>query len=413
MQKRQAGLGFIFVTLFLDILGLGLIVPILPKFIETFTNNNIESASTVYGLLVAAYALMQFLFSPVLGSLSDQYGRRTVILISLLGAGIDYLVLAAAPNLWWLFVGRIISGVTSANITAATAYIADISPPEQRAKNYGLVGMAFGLGFILGPALGGLLGSYSLRLPFIVVAGITLLNALYGYFILPESLKPENRRPFSWARANPVGSLKVINSYPIVFALAIVIVLAALAQNILHAIWVLYTGYRYGWGPRDVGVSLAIVGLATALVQGGLIGPIVKKIGEQRAVLIGLSVNAIAFTLYGLAPYPWLFYVIPFFGAFGALAQPSAQAIITKNIKANEQGTIQGAIVSLTSLTSIIAPLIATNVFRYFISDAAPFLLPGASFFVAAFLLVLAVSYAIRTFARFSAFTDMAMSGGR
>jgi len=253
MRKRQAGLGFIFVTLFLDIMGLGLIVPVLPKLIESFTANNIGSASTIYGWMIALYALMQFLFAPVLGSLSDQYGRRAVILISLTGAGFDYLLLAFAPSLWWLFVGRLVAGVTSSNITAATAYIADISSPEQRAKNFGLVGMAFGLGFILGPAIGGVLGGVNLRLPFLVVAGITLINALYGYFILPESLKPENRRPFSWSRANPIGSLRVIKNYPLVLSLAVVIVLAALAQSVLHAIWVLYTSYRYGWGPAGVG----------------------------------------------------------------------------------------------------------------------------------------------------------------
>lgn len=412
MQKRQAGLGFIFVTLFLDIMGIGLIVPVLPKLIESFTENNIATASTTYGLMVALYALMQFLFAPILGSLSDQYGRRAVILISLIGAGLDYLLLAVAPTLWWLYLGRVIAGVTAANLTAATAYIADVSPPETRAKNFGLVGMAFGLGFILGPVLGGLLGNINLRLPFWVVAAITLLNALYGYFILPESLKPENRRPFSWSRANPIGSLKIIKNYPIVLALAVVILLAGLAQNILHAIWVLYTGYRYGWGPAGVGVSLAIVGLSSALVQGGLIGPIVKKVGEQRAMLIGLSVNAIAFTLYGLASQSWMFYIIPFFGAFGALAQPSAQAIITKHVHANEQGATQGAIASLTSLTGVVGPLLATGVFRYFISDAAPILLPGASFFVATFLLLLAIAHAIRTFTRFSTHeSSTALSG--
>jgi len=402
MRKRQAGLGFIFITLFLDIMGIGLIVPVLPKLIESFTNNDIANASTVYGVFVAVYALMQFVFAPVLGTLSDQYGRRVVILISLTGAGLDYLLLAFAPSLWWFFVGRIIAGVTASNLTAVTAYIADISAPEDRAKNFGLVGMAFGLGFILGPAIGGLLGSADLRLPFLVVAGITLLNALYGYFILPESLAPENRRPFTWARANPIGSLRAIRTYPVVLGLAIVIVLSGLAQNALQTVWVLYTGYRYGWGPADVGISLAIVGLSAALVQGGLIGPIVKKLGEQRAIMVGLAISALTFTLYGLAPVAWLFYVIPFIGAFGAISQPSAQALITKSVQANEQGSVQGAIASLTSLTGVVGPLIATGVFRYFIGDTAPFLLPGAPFFVGALLQIVAVFFAARTFARFA-----------
>ncbi|MEZ4732302.1 MAG: TCR/Tet family MFS transporter [Caldilineaceae bacterium] len=403
MQKRQAGLGFIFITLFLDILGIGLIVPVLPKLIESFTENNIGSASTVYGLMVALYALMQFLFAPVLGSLSDQYGRRAVILISLTGAGFDYLLLAFAPNLWWLFVGRIVAGITASNLTAVTAYIADISSPEDRAKNFGLVGMAFGLGFILGPAIGGLLGSTDLRLPFLVVAGITLLNALYGYFILPESLKPEHRRPFSWQRANPIGSLAAIKQYPVVFRLAIVIVLAGLAQNALQTVWVLYTGYRYNWGPGDVGLSLAVVGLSAAIVQGGLIGPIVRTLGEQRAILIGLTINALSFALYGLAPHAWMFYVIPFIGAFSAIFQPSAQSLITRSVQANEQGAVQGAIASLTSLTGVAGPIISTQVFRYFISDGAPFLLPGAPFFVGVLFLLFAVFFATRTFARFAA----------
>jgi len=406
MRKRQASLGFIFVTLFLDILGIGLIVPVLPKLIESFfveSSNSIANASTIYGLMVAVYALMQFLFAPVLGSLSDQYGRRAVILISLTGAGFDYLLLAFAPNLWWLFVGRVVAGITASNLTAVTAYIADISSPEDRAKNFGLVGMAFGLGFILGPAVGGWLGSFNLRLPFLVVAVITLLNALYGYLILPESLKPENRRPFSWGRANPIGSLVAIKQYPVVLALAFVIVLAGVAQNALQTIWVLYTDYRYSWGPGDVGISLAVVGLSAAIVQGGLIRPIVKTLGEQRAILIGLTINAISFTLYGLAPYAWMFYVIPFFGAFSAIFQPSAQAIITKSVQPNEQGAVQGAIASLTSLTGIVGPLVSTNVFRFFISDEAPFLLPGAPFFVGTLFLAAAVFFAARTFARFAA----------
>ena len=402
MKKRQAGLGFIFVTLFLDIMGIGLIVPVLPQLIESFTANDIGNASTIYGLFVAIYALMQFVFAPVLGTLSDQYGRRAVILISLMGASLDYLLLAFAPTLWWLFVGRIIAGITASNLTAVTAYIADISAPENRAKNFGLVGMAFGLGFILGPAIGGLLGSANLRLPFLVVAGITLLNALYGYFILPESLAPENRRPFSWARANPIGSLRAIRVYPVVLGLAAMIVLSGLAQNALQTVWVLYTDYRYGWGPGEVGISLAVVGLSAAIVQGGLIGPIVKKLGEQRAILTGLAVSSLTFILYGLAPQAWMFYVIPFVGAFGAIAQPSAQALITKSVKANEQGAVQGAIASLTSLTGVVGPLISTNVFRYFIGDSAPILLPGAPFFVGSLFQVLAIILAARVFARFA-----------
>ncbi|HMN28775.1 MAG TPA: TCR/Tet family MFS transporter, partial [Caldilineaceae bacterium] len=371
MRQRRASLGFIFVTLFLDIMGIGLAVPVLPKLIESFTNNDIASASSVYGLLVAVYALMQFIFAPILGSLSDQYGRRPVILLSLLGSGLDYLLLAFAPTLGWLFVGRIIAGITAANITSVTAYIADISPPEDRARNFGLIGAAFGLGFILGPVLGGILGSINLRLAFLVVAGITLVNFLYGLLVLPESLSPEHRRGFSWARANPAGSLAALGRYPIVPSLTAVIVLAGLAQNSLQSIWVLYTDYRFDWGPREVGFSLAVVGLAAVIVQGGLTGPIVAKLGEPRAILFGLSISALSYFLYGFAGEAWMFYVIPFFSALGFVSGPSAQALISRAVGADEQGAVQGALASLTSLTGVVGPLLATGVFRYFIGENA------------------------------------------
>lgn len=399
VSKRQASLGFIFVTLFLDVMGLGLIIPVLPKLVESFAGGEAE-ASRIFGLMVAVYAAMQFLFAPILGSLSDKYGRRSVILISLTGAGIDYLLLAFAPNLTWLFIGRIIAGITAANITAVTAYIADISPPEKRAQNFGLVGMAFGLGFIAGPMLGGLLGNIGLRIPFLVVAGITLLNALYGFFVLPESLKPENRREFSWARANPVGSLAGLGRYPIVLGLAGVTVLSGLAQNALQSIWVLYTGHRFNWDAGDVGISLAVVGLSAAIVQGGLTGRIVPKMGERRAIIYGLGLSAIANMLYGLANQGWMMYVIPFLGALAFIAGPSTQSLISKSVKPNEQGSTQGAITSLLSLTGVVGPIIATNVFSYFIGENAPLELPGASFFLGALFSLCAMFLAQWLFAR-------------
>ncbi len=398
-NKREPSLSFIFVTILLDVLGLGLIIPVFPKLIESFTGN-IESASSELGILVAVYALMQFLFAPILGSLSDRYGRRPIILLALLGAGLDYLVLAFAPNLVWLFVGRVISGITSANITTATAYIADVSPPEKRAQNFGMLGVAFGVGFIIGPALGGLLGNVGLRVPFLVVAGTTLLNVLYGYFVLPESLKPENRRPFSWANANPIGSLSGLGRYPIVLALASTIVLASLAQNALQSTWVLYTGYRYNWGTSEVGISLAVVGLGFAIVQGGLTGRIVPKLGERRALLIGLGISAISFFLYGLAPFGWMMYAISLFSALGGIAGPSAQSILTQNVLPNEQGGIQGALTSLNALTGVVGPLIATNVFRFFISEGSPIHLPGAAFFLGALLTLIGLVLAIGAFRR-------------
>ncbi len=403
MNQREPKLGFIFVTLLLDILGLGLIIPVLPKLIESFTDNNIQQAAQTFGIMLAVYALMQFLFAPLLGSLSDKYGRRPVILISLLGSGLDYLLLYFAPSLGWLFVGRIIAGITAANITTATAYIADISPPEKRAQNFGIVGAAFGVGFVAGPAIGGLLGDVGLRLPFLVVACITLLNWLYGYFVLPESLKLENRRPFSWASANPIGSLAQLRRYPLVLALASTIVLTSLAQNSLQSTWALYTEHRFHWGTREVGLSLTVVGLAAGLVQGGFIRQIVPRLGERRSLLVGLAITVVSFVLYGLAPVGWVMYIIPFFGAFGGIAQPSAQSIITGAVGADEQGMIQGAIGSLNALTGVFGPLIATNAFGYFSSERAPIYLPGAAFFIGASFIAVGIVLAVNTFRRLPA----------
>jgi MFS transporter, DHA1 family, tetracycline resistance protein len=399
MLKAQPRMGFIFVTLFLDVVGLGIIIPVLPKLIETLMQNDLGSASSMYGILIAVYALMQFLFAPVLGSLSDQFGRRPVILISLLGGGIDYLVMGFAPSIEWLLVGRVISGLTSANFTAVSAYIADVSPPEKRAQNFGMLGAAFGLGFIVGPAIGGLLGNVGLRVPFFVVAGISLLNTLYGFFVLPESLAPQNRRRFDWKRGNPVGSLLDIRRYPTVLSLAFVIFLSGLGQNILQSIWVLYTGFRYNWGPGEVGISLAVVGFSALLVQIFLIGRIVTRLGEARALIFGLIISIISFTLYGLAPFGWMFYVIPFFGALSFVANPSAQAIVSKSILPSEQGAVQGSLTSILSLTGIIGPLIATSVFRYFISPEAPVILPGAPFFLGAIFTLISLFVAGRAFA--------------
>ena len=399
MNQREPKLSFIFITLLLDVLGLGLIIPVLPKLIESFTGD-IESASSTFGIFIAVYALMQFLFAPVLGSLSDKYGRRPIILISLLGAGLDYLLLAFAPSLGWLFVGRVISGITSANITTATAYIVDVSPPEKRAQNFGLLGVAFGIGFIVGPAIGGLLGNVGLHIPFLVVAGITLLNVLYGYFVLPESLKPENRRPFSWARANPVGSLIGLGRYPIALALASTIVLTSLAQNALQSTWVLYTGYRFNWGTTEVGISLAVVGLTAGLVQGGLIGQIVPRLGERRSLLLGLAISALSFTFYGLASAGWMMYAITMISSIGGIAGPSAQSIMTQSVKANEQGAVQGALTSLNALTGVVGPLLATNVFRFFISESAPIKLPGAPFFLGTLFILIGILLAVNTFRR-------------
>ncbi|MFM2125445.1 MAG: hypothetical protein RL328_1896, partial [Acidobacteriota bacterium] len=376
---RQPALVFIFITLFLDILGIGLIVPILPKLVETLQGGSVAAASHTYGLLAALYGLMQFICSPLLGSLSDRFGRRPVILASLFGSGLDYLLLAFAPNLTWFFIGRLIAGVTGANFSAATAYIADISPPEKRAANFGIIGAAFGLGFIAGPALGGWLGNDNLRMPFFAAAGLTLLNWLYGLFVLPESLKPENRSQFSWRRANPVGALLALQRYPVVFGLTGTCFLMNLAHQVFPSTWVLYTGYRYGWTPKQTGLSLALVGLTAAIVQGGLTRAVIPKLGERRAASLGLGISAVCLIAYGLATEGWMAYAIIAAGSLSGIAGPSVQGLISRSVGPDEQGAVQGSLNSLASIAGVIGPPLATGLFGYFISAAAPMKLPGAA----------------------------------
>lgn len=397
-MARKPALGFIFVTLVLDILGIGLIIPILPKLVEELGGGGIEKATKMYGWLTALYSLMQFLFAPLLGSLSDRFGRRPIILASLFGAGLDYFLLAFAPNLTWFFVGRIIAGITGANFAAATAYIADISPPEKRAANFGLIGAAFGLGFIIGPLLGGVLGGYDLRLPFFVAAGLNLLNWLYGLFVLPESLAPENRRKFSWAVSNPIGSLLALKKHPVVFGLAESFFLFNLSHQVYPSIWVLYTSYRYEWTPTQTGLSLAIVGVMAAIVQGGLTRVIVKKFGEVKTVLYGFSIFTIAYICYGLAPKGWMVYVVIVFGSLGGVTGPAIQGLISRNVGADEQGGVQGSLTSLVSITGIIGPPLMTGLFGYFIGKDAPFILPGVAFFFSAALIIVALYLAAVSF---------------
>jgi MFS transporter, DHA1 family, tetracycline resistance protein len=383
MSRRQPAVIFIFITLFLDIFGIGVIVPILPKLVEQLQGGNVEAASHAVGWLGALYALMQFIFSPVLGSLSDRFGRRPVILLSLLGSGLDYLLLAWAPTLWWLYIGRIISGITAANFSAASAYIADVTPPEKRAAGFGLIGAAFGLGFIAGPAIGGLLGQYGLRVPFLVAAGITLLNFIYGYFVLPESLKPENRRDFHWSSVHPIKALTALSRWPVVMSLAGTHFFINVAHNIYPSLWVLYTGARYGWGSREVGLSLSAVGIMAAIVQAGLAGKIISKIGEKAGVVLGLVAMGLALAAYGFATEGWMIYVIIVLGAVGGIGTPAAQAIITKSAPANEQGAVQGALNSLTSMAGILGPILWTWIFAYSIRPESRLHFPGLAFVLA------------------------------
>ena len=397
MQDRKAAMPFILITVMLDMIGIGLIIPVLPKLVTTMYGGSISDGSYMFGWFVAAYALMQFIFSPILGNLSDRYGRRPIILISLLGAGLDYLLMALSPNLKWLFVGRVIAGISGANISAANAYIADVSAPEDRARNFGMIGACFGVGFIIGPALGGLLGAYGLRVPFIVAACLNLLNWLYGFFVLPESLSGEYRRPFDWKRANPFASLAQLGKYPVVLGLTATIALERLAHDTLPATWVLYTTYRFNWSEFDNGLSLALVGIVYAIVQGGLTGHIVAKLGERKAIIYGLMIGSMTFLAYGLSTRSWMLYAAIVFGSIGGIAGPAIQSVITKMVPGSEQGAVQGIIASIQSVVAILGPLMATNLFGYFTSSSAPLKLPGAAFLGASLLVAAAALMAVRS----------------
>ncbi len=397
MRNRTApALVFIFITLLIDVTGLGIIIPVFPKLIEQLIHGNISQAAHWGGLLTSSYALVQFLFSPVLGGLSDRFGRRPVLLFSLFGFGLDYILQGFAPTIGWLFLGRIVAGITGASFTTATAYIADISPPEKRAQNFGLVGAAFGVGFILGPALGGFLGQFGPRVPFFVSAGLTLLNFLYGFFILPESLAPEKRRPFEWRRANPVSSLMRLGKYPVILGLVASLVLIYIAGFAVQGTWTFYTMEKFKWDEKTVGLSLAAIGVSFAIVQGGLSRIIIPKLGQQRSVYVGMLFSAIGFALFALANQSWMMFAFMAVYAMGGIAGPSVQGIISNQVPDNEQGELQGALTSLTSTTSIFGPFIMTNLFSYFTSASAPVYLPGAPFLLGSVLILISAILARR-----------------
>jgi DHA1 family tetracycline resistance protein-like MFS transporter len=394
---RGAAVAFIFVTILLDMLTLGLIAPILPKLVESFVDNDTAQAARIFGLFGTAWALMQFLFSPVLGALSDRFGRRPVVLLSNFGLALDYVLMALAPSLIWLFVGRLISGITSASVSTAFAYIADVTPPKKRAAVFGKIGVAFGAGFILGPAIGGLLGGMDPRLPFWVAAGLSFANTLYGLLILPESLPKARRSPFRWRRANPFGALHLLRSDRVLEGLSVVNFIAQLAHVVLPSTFVLYATYRYGWDPTTVGLTLAMVGLCTMAVQGAAIGPIVQHFGERRALLFGLGCGAAGFLIFGGAPSGKLFWLgIPVM-AFWGVAGAATQALMTRRVASDQQGQLQGATSSVQSVSQMVGPFLFTMTFAYFIGAQAPLNLPGAPFFLAAALLLLALVVAART----------------
>lgn len=395
--KRTPALGFIFVTLLIDVIGLGIIIPVMPKLISELTGDSISDASRDGGWLLFAYAAMQFVCAPVIGGLSDRYGRRPVLLASLFGFGIDYLFLAFAPTLAWLYVGRVIAGIMGASFTTGAAYIADISTPEKRAQNFGLLGAAFGLGFIVGPVLGGLLGQFGTRVPFMAAAGFSLLNWLYGYFILPESLQPENRRDFQWSRANPVGSLINLKRYPVIYGLIVSLALLFVASHAVQSNWSFFVIEKFGWTEAQIGYSLGAVGLLSAVVQGYLIRFILPKLGQKRGVYVGLLLYTVGFVLYAFATEGWMMYVFMVPYILGSIAGPSLQGIISTQVAPNEQGEMQGALTSLQSLTSIIGPPLMTNLFSAFTGPNAPMYMPGAPMLMAGVLTLISTFLARRS----------------
>ena len=398
--RSKAAVPFILVTLFLDVLGIGIVIPVLPGLVSSFVGGDASAAAPWYAALATVYAVMQFLFAPLLGALSDRFGRRSVILAALFAYGLDYLLLAFAPSLAWLFVGRVVAGITGASITAANAYIADVSTAEDRARNFGLVGVAFGLGFIVGPALGGLLGGFGLRVPFFAAAAVVLLNAVYGIFVLPESLPPEKRRPFSWRRASPLGGIAALRAYPLVAGMAVAFLFLSVAQRGLETVFVLYTDYRFAWGPVQNGLALALVGVMAAVVQGGLVRPAVARFGERRVVLIGIGFSVLGNVGYGLADRGWLLLTVLVVASLGGIAGPAIQGLIAGAVPSNEQGSVQGSLTSLLSGSAIVAPILSGASFAAFSGEGARLDLPGAPFFLGAILLAVAWWWIVRTFRR-------------
>lgn len=395
MRGHAASVRFILITLVIDALGFGLVVPIVPSLVLKLSGRSVSGASMWVGLLLAAFALMQFVCAPILGGLSDRFGRRPVLLISLSGICANYLLLGWAPSLTWLFLGRLIAGATAANAATATAYIADVTPPQKRAGQLGLIGAMFGVGFVVGPALGGVLGAYGLRLPFFAAAGLAGCNVLYGLFVLPESLPPARRRPFNWRHANPVGSLQVVLANRDLARLAIAWGSIWFALGALQSTFVLANEARFGWGTRQNGMALAVAGLGSAVVQGLLVRRIVPALGERRAALIGGMIVGCGYLCIGLAPFGWVVVLGIVIQSVGAITSPAVQGMVSAAAAADRQGETQGALSSVQGLTAIVSPLVASWVFSTFTGPTAPVLLPGAPFIVSALaygLVVWAVS---------------------
>ena len=395
--SRKAAMRFIFVTLLIDVIGLGIVIPVFPELIGRLTGANISHVSQWGGWLTIVYAVMQFICAPIIGNMSDRYGRRPVLLVSLLGFSIDYLFMAFAPTIWWLFLSRLIAGVTGASITTASAYIADVSTPQTRAQNFGMLGAAFGLGFIIGPSLGGFLAEFGLKVPFLSAAGLCLVNALYGYFVLPESLSPEHRRKFEWKRANPFGSLVHLKKYPAVLGLIGALVLVYIAAHSLQSTWTYINLESFHWSKKLLGLSLGVVGVMTMIVQGGLIRYIHPRLGNERSVYVGLTIYSIGMMSFAFANQSWMMFAFMVPYCLGGIAGPALQAILSGHIPPNEQGELQGALTSMMSASSIVGPLVMTNLFAFFTRPGAPLHFSGAPFFLGSLLLLASamVAYSI------------------
>lgn len=397
-MKRSSGLGFIFVTLLIDILGIGLLIPILPDFIAQLGHESMTNAARHYGILLSIYGGMQFLFAPMLGMLSDRYGRRPILLISMLFSGIDYVIMAMAPTLAWLYVGRTLSGISGGSFTAASAYIADVSEPEKRAQNFGIIGAAFGIGFIIGPAAGGLLAQWGTRLPFWAAAVLCLANFLYGWLVLPESLSLKHRRAVNWRMANPLGALRILNKYPLVWGLTGTYILTNLVGQFIGSTWVLFTMQRFGWDTQATGISLAAFGVVALVYQLWIARFLLPLWGERRTIVVSLVVGVVECVAYAFASHGWMMYVIMILGGAGFLAMQAIQGLLSRQVGEDQQGALQGALTSLASLTGVVGPVASTYLFAAFTAPSAAIHFPGVSFFFAAILNVLAIAFTLHVF---------------
>lgn len=393
-SHRTPALWFILVTLLIDVSGLGIIIPVMPKLITTLTGGTMSQAARWGGLMAFSYAAMQFFFAPIMGGLSDRYGRRPVLLASLFGFGLDYLFMAVAPNIGWLFVSRVIAGIMGASFTTAAAYIADVSPPAKRAQNFGMIGAVFGLGFIFGPLVGGLLGPIGPRVPFAASAVLALINWLFGFFVLPESLAPDHRRAFDWKRANPIGSLGNLRKYPVISGLVWSLVLVQIAAHAVQSNWSYYTIEKFHWNERMIGISLAVIGVAIAAVQGGLIRVAIPRLGQQRSVYTGLGLYCLGFFLFSIATSTWMMFVFTAIYCMGGIAGPAIQGLISGQVPPNEQGELQGALTSMVSLTAIVGPLLMSNTFAFFSRPDTRYYFPGAAMALGGFLTLLSTLFA-------------------